>query len=152
MAWTIELFTEDDGRQPVREWILALDPEKRASVIAAIETFLTKFGLDLCGTEHAKHLGEGLFELRIRHEESIIRRKAGQETGPAGKRGGRREILLRVFCHAYGDRIIVLVGGYDKGADSSSRRQTREIERARRRLRTFKLRAQRVRLGHPRRA
>ena len=42
--------------------------------------------------------------------------------------------LVRVFCHAAGDRVILLLGGYDKGKDYSRRRQDREIKVARRRL------------------
>src|SRR5665647_1071608 len=42
--------------------------------------------------------------------------------------------LLRVFCHATGDRVILLLGGYDKGKDPARRRQDHEIEVARRRL------------------
>jgi len=44
---------------------------------------------------------------------------------------------LRGFCHARGDRVVLLLGGYDKGADPSRRRQQREIETARRRLADF---------------
>jgi len=47
-------------------------------------------------------------------------------------RSGDR-ILLRVFCHATGDRVILLLGGYDKGSPSP-RKQQREIARARARL------------------
>lgn len=31
-------------------------------------------------------------------------------------------ILLRVFVHFYGNRIVLLVAGYDKSADSSAKR------------------------------
>lgn len=49
-------------------------------------------------------------------------------------------ILLRVFCHAYGDRVVLLLGGYDKGEDTSKKRQAKEIEEARARLRRWKAR------------
>ena len=32
-------------------------------------------------------------------------------------------VLLRVFVHFYGDMVILLLGGYDKGADSTERRR-----------------------------
>jgi hypothetical protein len=150
MPWTIELFQDDDGRQPVREWIMRLDSAQRASVIAAIETLLEEFGLDICSTEHGKHLGQGLFELRIRHEANVLRRR-NQADDARRSSGGRREILLRVFCHAFGEKAILLLGGYDKGAASSQRRQQHEIELARKRLRAFKLREQRRRTGEKRR-
>jgi hypothetical protein len=104
-------------------------------------------GPDVCATEYGKHLGKGLFEFRIRHDEAVIRGKAGQDS--AGK---RTEVLLRIFCHAYGDRIVMLLGGYDKGAAPSKKRQDREIEKARERLRSFRLRLQRQRAGQRRRA
>jgi len=87
-----------------------------------------------------------VFEFRIRHDESVIRGKAGQ--GSAGK---PTEVLLRIFCHAYGQRIVLLLGGYDKGAAPKKKRQDREIETARKRLRSFKLRFKRQRAGERRR-
>jgi len=134
MTWTVEFFEDDRGRQPAREWLQSLDSAKRAAAIAAIEVLLTDLGLDVCATEHGKQLGAGLFEFRIRHDESVIRKKAGEAS--TGKRG---EVLLRIFCHAHGKKIILLLGGYDKGAAPSKRRQDREIETARQRLRAFKL-------------
>ena len=140
MTWTIEFFEDDQGRQPAREWLQSLDSAKRAAAIAAIEVLLTDLGLDVCGTEHGKQLGAGLFEFRIRHDESVIRGNAGETN--TGKRG---EVLLRIFCHAHGQKIVLLLGGYDKGAAPSKRRQDREIETARQRLRAFKLRQRRRR-------
>ena len=135
MTWTVEFFEDDQGRQPPREWLQSLDSAKRAAAIAAIEVLLTELGLDVCGTEHGKQLGAGLFEFRIRHDESVIRGKAGQAST-----GKRNEVLLRIFCHAHGQKIVLLLGGYDKGVAPSRRRQGREIEIARQRLRAFKLR------------
>jgi phage-related protein len=134
MTWTVEFFEDAQGSQPARQWLQALDSAKRAAAIAAIEVLLADLGLDVCGTEHGKHLGAGLFEFRIRHDESVIRKAGGADRGNGGA------VLLRIFCHAYGERIVLLLGGYDKGAAPSKRRQDREIEVARRRLRAFKLR------------
>ena len=47
-------------------------------------------------------------------------------------------VLLRVFFTAYGNRVILLLGGYDKGSDPSKRKQDREIATARKRLQDFK--------------
>ena len=101
---------------------------------------LTDMGQDVCATEHGKHLGKGLFEFRVRHDESVIRGKAGQSSA-----GRPTAVLLRMFCHAYGERIVLLLGGYDKGAAPSKKRQDAEIETARRRLRSFQTRVQRER-------
>lgn len=42
------------------------------------------------------------------------------------------------FCHAYGDKVVLLLNGYDKGEDPSGRRQQREIRLARKRLEEFR--------------
>jgi hypothetical protein len=140
MPWAVEFFEDDRGRQPAREWLQSLDSLKRASAIAAIQVILTELGLDVCATEYGKQLGSGMFEFRVRHDEAVIRGKAGEEGG--GKRG---EVLLRIFCHAYGQRVVLLLGGYDKGAAPSRRRQDQAIETARKRLRSFKLQQSRRR-------
>jgi len=59
---------------------------------------------------------------------------------PARDEPQRERILLRVFCHAHGDGLILLLGGYDKGANPSKRGQQREIAEARRRLADFRRR------------
>ena len=143
-----KLFRDDDGSRPAREWLQSLPAAKRAAAVAAIEYVLTEFGPDVCGTEYGKHLGKGLFEFRIRHDEGVILRKAGQETDAHEE---TERVLLRIFCHAHGDRIVMLLGGYDKGAAPSDRRQQREIETARKRLRSFELREKRGRTGKRRR-
>lgn len=146
MAWNVEFFEDDQGRQPAREWLQSLDSAKRAAAIAAIEFYLAEFGQDICATEHGKHLGKGLFEFRIRHDESVIRGKSGVEGGKK-----HNDVLLRIFCHAYGERIILMLGGYDKGSAPSAKRQDREIETARARLRSFQLRLKRERAAKRRR-
>ena len=83
-------------------------------------------------------LRQGLFEFRLRHHAAEILRSLDK---PARDEPRRERILLRVFCHAHGDRLILLLGGYDKGADSSRTRQQREIAEARRRLADYRRRA-----------
>lgn len=60
--------------------------------------------------------------------------------GQAGKSlpAGTDSILLRLFVHFHGQRIVLLLGGYDKGADSTDRRQQREIATARKALTAWK--------------
>ena len=92
-------------------------------------------------------LGNGLYEFRLRHDEKTILSKAGGDADDAST----GEVLLRLFFAAYGQRVILLLGGYDKGRDSSPRRQAKEIERARRALRSFNLRRERQRAAARRR-
>jgi hypothetical protein len=90
VTWTVEFFEDDQGRQPVREWLQSLDALKRASAIAAIEVVLTDLGLNVCGTEYGKQLGSGLFEFRIRHDEAVIRGKTGAESDCASSASALR--------------------------------------------------------------
>ena len=62
---------------------------------------------------------------------------------PPGVEAPREKVLLRVFVHFYGDRIVLLLGGYDKGRDPKENRQQREIAQARKLLAQFRERKRR---------
>lgn len=79
---------------------------------------LQQQGIGVCGTAFGRQLGGGLFEFRLREP----------------------PLLARIFCHAHGSRVILLLGAYDKGRDPSARRQNREIAVARSRLAEWKAR------------
>ena len=95
---------------------------------------LQEEGVVVCRGPYSKQLSGGVFEFRLRHDAAEILQALGRRFHP--EPGGER-ILLRVFCHAHGDQVILLLGGYDKGRDPSRRRQQQEIELARRRLADF---------------
>jgi hypothetical protein len=120
MTYELEFFTDERGRSPCEAWMASLDDERLAALIGATRGILAEQGIGVCGTPYGKHLGHGLCEFRIRRE-------TAQGT-----------ILLRMFFHAYGKRRVVLLSGYDKGADPSDKRQQREIRRARTLLRDFR--------------
>ena len=124
-VYEIEFYETPDGDQPARRWLLEeLTPSKRRAIGTAMNHILAQEGVNVCETEWGKALGKGLYEFRLRDEI--------QEQGVTEK------ILLRVFFHPYGNKIILLLGGYDKGEDSSSKRQHKEIAEARRRLDDFR--------------
>jgi len=83
-----------------------------------------------------KPLGDGLWEFRIRHLAADIKAKYAS----IGKNGPQppEKILLRVFVHFYGNKVILLLHGYDKGANNSPTQQQKEILAARRRLTAWK--------------
>lgn len=142
--FTIEFFEDDRGRSPVEKWMDGdLSDLELAALLSAFEHVLSHQGLNVCGSEWGKQLGEGLFEFRVRHTAEEIDAMFGGE--PPGKGHGR--VLLRVFCHAYGDKVVLLLNGYDKGEDPSGRRQQREIRLARKRLEEFRQRQARQRRG-----
>lgn len=133
-AYAIE-FYEEDGRSPVEQWMESdLTDVEFAALLSALEHILSHRGIGVCGTEWGKQLGGGLFEFRIRHTASEIARMHGERV--EGAKPAAR-VLLRVFCHAYGAQVVLLLNGYDKGADPSERRQQREIALARKRLTRF---------------
>lgn len=137
--FTIEFYEDERGDQPVLRWLREeLTPVQRRAVGVALREILEPLGISVCRTAYGKQLGEGLFEFRLRHDAAEVLRSVGKEARPEA--GGER-VLLRVFCHAHGDRLILLLGGYDKGGDPSPKRQQREIATARRRLTEFKKRS-----------
>jgi hypothetical protein len=136
--FTLEFYEDENGDQPVLQWLREdLTPTQRRAIGVALREILEHEGIGVCRTAYGKQLGEGLFEFRLRHDAAEILRSVGKEARPEA--GGER-ILLRIFCHAYGDRIILLLGGYDKGTDPSAKRQQKEIATARKRLTDFRQR------------
>jgi putative component of toxin-antitoxin plasmid stabilization module len=142
--YLLQLWTEDDGRQPCVEWFENdLSVHQRAAILAALKNILAYFGKDVCETEYGKALGEGLFEFRLRWGEDEVLRKidANHEASSSKKHEG---ILLRVYFYPYGEKIVLLIGGYDKGDDPSGKREQKEIKGARKALTRFLERQRRV--------
>lgn len=127
--FALVFFVEDDGKTLVRDWLRSLSLTKKQALGTAMREILQALGVGVCGTEFGKQLGRGLFEFRVRQKAEEVKAKLPPE-----------DLLLRVFCHAYGDQLVLLLGGYDKAEDTSKKRQTKEIEEARARLRRWKAR------------
>lgn len=128
MIWTTEAWEPDFGR-----WFDSLGEYEQAVLDAAIEFVLEKYGMEICSTEFGKALGQGLYEFRVRQSLRAIRNYGGLETEPGA--GNDRTVLIRVFCHFYGNKVILLLSGLDKGKNEKT--QQREIEKARKLLRAF---------------
>lgn len=149
--FTIEFFEDASGRHPVEDWMESeLSDVELAALLAGLEQVLGHRGIDVCGTEWGKQLGEGLFEFRIRHTAAEIRKMFGGDP-PGEGGGGATRVLIRVFCHAYGAKVVLLLNGYSKGSDPRQKRQQREIALARKRLAEFKERQARERKAQKRR-
>lgn len=131
-GWTVE-FLNDDGREPARSWLESLDdPTKQSAVIAAVEHVLASEGPDVCRTEWGRNLGGGLYELRIRHSAEEVRRIRSVAAAPSPTARRAARIVLRIYFTTAPERVILLIGGYDKGRLGGGRRQQRSIEQARR--------------------
>ena len=148
--WSLEVFVTDDDVEPYSGFTDGLDEFSWVALDAALTHVLAERGLELVRTEWLKPVGDGLHEFRIRHSAAeIIHMFGGGDPSDKGA-GSPKAILLRVFVHFHGQRVILLISGYDKGDDPSERRQQREISAARRYLRAW--RAQEVRRRPRRRA
>jgi hypothetical protein len=139
----LEPFEAEDGSVPYERFIGKLSDFQFAALDAAMGRVLAIRGLDLVRTEWLKALGEGLHEFRVRHDADEIAQMVGGEVSARAR--APEAVLLRVFVHFHGARVILLIGGYDKGGDPSERRQQREIREARRLLTQFKERQRRDR-------
>jgi hypothetical protein len=134
-GYRIEFYGDENGDQPVLRWLREeLSREHRYVLGTAMREVLQEEGVAVCGTEYGRHLGDGLFEFRVRGNLSEYIQGAEAATPPDEK------FLLRVFCHAHGDKLVLLLAGYDKLAHPSKSYQNAEIKLARQRLRAWKLR------------
>lgn len=132
--WTIEY----EGAAFER-FSLSLRQYEQAVLTAALEKVLHVHGIAICSGEWGKPLGDGLFEFRIRKSLDAILGSTG--TGlPTGFAGTDRPVLLRVFCTFYGNKIVLLYSGFDKKRDPSAKKQQKEIVRARKIHKEWRLR------------
>lgn len=128
-TWSIEVF----GGGNFARFYSRLDEAERTVVEVAIEHVLAPLGIDICASEWGKNLGQGLFELRIRRDIETILREFGaaERVGEVPKRWRRKRVLIRVYCTFYGQRIVLLLGGYNKLRDPSRKQEQKEIRAAR---------------------
>ena len=122
--WSIEYFDRGFER-----FYLALNSYEQAVVEAALTTVLAAHGIAVFDGGWGKPLGGGLYEFRIQRSLEAIRTLGRAE--PPTEAGAGARVSIRVFCTFHGDKIVLLLHGYDKGRDPSARRQQREIARAR---------------------
>lgn len=88
-------------------------------------------GKDITQSGYVKPLGQGLFELRVDHDVAELAQIFGADLSTRPGLAADA-ILLRVFCTFYGDKIVLLLSGLDKGADPKA--QPRAIRSARKLL------------------
>jgi putative component of toxin-antitoxin plasmid stabilization module len=131
-GWTVEMYADPRGHCPVQVWLDSLSAAKFAALDAAIRHQLEKQGIALAGTAWLKPLKDGLYEFRVRSTAAeIVRMYADAGHVPPDD---AETILLRVFVAFHGNRVVLLLDGYDKAADPSAKRQQREIAAARKLL------------------
>ena len=133
----IVIFEDSSGRQPFLTWAdRKLNDSQFAALDAAISHILAEQGAILLGTNWLKSLGDGLCEFRIRHTAPQIVRNASLSVTT---NSNRDKILLRIFVTFPETSQILILHGYDKGADDSRSRQQKEIAIARTRLKQWQI-------------
>ena len=126
--YTVEFWEDEEGNSPVLTWLREeLTPTLRRAAGHAMNEILQQQGIDVCDSGWGKHVAPGIFEFRIDRDPHDPQR-----------------ILLRIFCHAHGKKLILLLGGYDKAEDPSKKRQQAEIETAKTHLAAWKERQKRA--------
>jgi hypothetical protein len=105
--YTLEFYEDEDGHEPVLDWLRKLTPRKRRAIGVAMFEILQYGGPHVVGTNFGKGLGGGFFEFRLDQDASQVLARKGKKARPEGESA---KILLRVFCHAHGDQIVLLVG------------------------------------------
>jgi hypothetical protein len=139
--YRIELYESADGDCPVERWLKQeLDPGAAAALGLAMNHILQALGPDVVETRFGKALGAGLFEFRLDDTVDGLLRRFQLNKKPKLAKAPVGRMLLRVFFHIHGDRLLLLLGGYDKGKADSKREQQAQIEVARKRLREWLLR------------
>ena len=134
--YTLEFYEDSEGHEPVLDWLRRLVPRKRRAIGVAMFEILQHEGPHVVGTNFGKGLGRGIFEFRLDQDAAQMLGRKAKRARP--ETGGAAKILLRVFCHAYGDRVVLLLGGYDKGERPSARHQQAQIELSRARLKDWR--------------
>jgi hypothetical protein len=141
MSFELEFYDEPaTGREPVRDWLDRLDDIPRTAALRGLSLVLATKGADVCRSEFGKALGGGLYEFRLRRDAAQLIREHQPELLDKVEAPPTGTVLLRIFFCCERDRIILLVGAYDKGTDPSPRRQHTEIDRARSRLAEYRRR------------
>ena len=133
-TYTIDFYEDANGHSPVDAWLSKLSPTKQRAVVAALQYVLEVDGPKVCATSMGKHVAPGIFELRIGHSVEQLQSMFGARV-PGGHKVDPERILIRIFCHAHGDRIVLLLAGYDKAEHPQSGYQQRQIEVTKKRLR-----------------
>lgn len=144
-GWTLEVFATDSGDEPLTRFLGDLSDAAAVALDAALNHVLAVRGMDLAKSEWLKPLGQGLHEFRVRHSADEIRHMFADEQ--PGVAPDPESILLRVFVHFHGQKVVLLLSGYDKQDDASKKRQEKEIALARKCLTAWNQQEARRRAG-----
>jgi hypothetical protein len=133
--YAIEFYEDDAGNEPALAFMRSLPGMKKRAIGVAINEVLAYLGPDVADGTFGRNLGAGLYEFRLDQDAEQILRRSGKK---ARRERDEGRILLRLFFHPHGDKLLLLLSGYDKGERSSHGHQQEQIEQARRMLNRWK--------------
>lgn len=129
-VWKLQVHDRLDGSIPYESFRTSLDEYARAALDISVQEILAKQGHNVCASpKTGKNLKRGLYEFKIGKPLATICSDLGIPVPPQFSEA--KDVLLRVFFSVEGAKIVLLLSGYNKKKDDSSRRQDKEIEVAR---------------------
>jgi len=133
--YRLAFYLDARGDSPVERWLEELDPVAAYALGSAMDGLLQQSGPLLCvlRPQYASSLGGGLYEFRFQDLTEDLLRQLGKKARRSLLESPQK-VLFRVFFHPHGDKVLLLLGGYDKAKHSSSTYQNAQIQIARKRL------------------
>ncbi len=133
--YRLAFYVDARGDSPVERWLQELDPVAAYALGSAMDGLLQQSGPLLCvlRPQYASSLGGGLYEFRFQDLTEDLLRQLGKKARRSLLEA-QQKVLFRVFFHPRGDKVLLLLGGYDKAKHSSPRYQSAQIQLARKRL------------------
>lgn len=131
-------FYEENGVEPVLSWMRSdLTASERRTLGLAMLHYLQKEGIALARNKRlCEPVGDGVFEFKLRYNLKELTKRLNLPYKPTGA-GDTEDVMLRVFFHQHEGAIILLLHGYDKGANPNARHQQAQIRIAKDRLKKW---------------
>jgi hypothetical protein len=143
VPYELEFYDDGNGREPVRRWLDSLSEDKRAAAMRGLSLVLAEQAQGSLTRSTARHSATASTSFGF----ATAPRRSSKGSAPSWPTGSVRSPTTRCCCGCSsthtGDRLVLLLGGCDKGKDPSRRRQRKEIDLARGRLKTWRGRQRR---------
>ncbi|MHB8874824.1 MAG: hypothetical protein ACYC8T_14135 [Myxococcaceae bacterium] len=133
--YRLVFYAESNGDEPVARWLRELPEVERYALGSAMDGLLQQGGplLAFLRPQYCSSLGGGLYEFRLEDVTEELLRELGKRPRHA-LLAARSRNLFRVFFHPFGNRLLLLLAGYDKAKRPSATYQGQQIRLARKRL------------------
>jgi len=107
-----------------------LSASERRALGLAMRHYLQAEGANLSYNKRlCEPVGDGVYEFKLRYNLKDLTSRLKLPFKPTGPED-TQDVMLRVFFHQYGDKIVLLLHGYDKGAAPGRKHQQAQIQLA----------------------